>query len=119
MLNLPQKTVENIKKILTRKQVEVEKNLRQVVKDDPATSLSVAETSEPGTDSSIADSHTKTVVLEAQLEKERTSIKEALVKIKNGTYGKCESCGKSIQISRLLVMPTAKYCIFDSKKISK
>ncbi len=117
MLDFPSKTLKYLKNLLVRQQREVEKNLKEVTEDDPAMSQVLAETSEPGTDSSIADSHTKTVVVEEQLKKANTSIKVALLKISKGTYGKCEKCGKQIEIGRLLAMPTAQYCLSDSKKI--
>lgn len=117
MLEFPKKTIQSIKNLLLRQQKEVEKNLKEVEKDDPAKSDSLAESSEPGTDSYIADTHTKTVVLGNQLKKTNSSIKIALLKIKNGTYGKCERCGKRIEIARLLAMPTADLCLFCSKKV--
>lgn len=119
MLNFPKETLEFIKRYLLRKQKEVEKNLKEVGKDDPAKSPALAESSEPGTDSYIADTHAKTVVLEQQLNNAKTSIKVALSKIKNGVYGKCEKCGKQIEVGRLLAMPTAQYCVSCSKKSSK
>ena len=119
MLNFPKETLEFIKRYLLRKQKEVEKNLKEVSEDDPAKSPALAESSEPGTDSYIAETHTKTVVLEHQLNNARTSIKTALLKIKNGTYGKCEKCGQAIGIGRLLAMPTAQYCLSCSQEASK
>ena len=119
MLDFPLKTINNIKNLLTRQQQEVEKNLKEVIKDDPAMNQSLAETHEPGTDSSIADSHTKSLVLGQQLKQAHTSIKVALLKIRKGTYGKCEKCGKQIEMGRLLAMPTAQYCLSCTKKISK
>lgn len=116
MLNFPKKTLEFIKKHLLRQQREVEKNLKGVSEDDPVKSPALAESSEPGTDSYLADTHAKTVVLEQQLKNARTSIKTALLKIKNGNYGKCESCGQQIEIGRLMIMPTAQYCISCSQK---
>ena len=38
-------------------------------------------------------------------------IDEALSRIKDGTYGKCENCGKQIQPGRLKVVPHARLCI--------
>lgn len=38
-------------------------------------------------------------------------IEEALKKVENGTYGKCEKCGKDISLERLKVLPFAKLCI--------
>lgn len=115
MLDFPIKTINNIKKYLLRQQKEVEKNIKEVTEEDPAKSPVLAESSEPGTDSYIADIHTKTVVLEQQLKNTKTSIKIALLKIKNKTYGKCEKCGKQIGLGRLLAMPTASLCLSCSK----
>ena len=38
-------------------------------------------------------------------------IDEALRRIEDGTYGKCHSCGKQIQLPRLRVVPHARLCI--------
>lgn len=119
MLDFPTKTINYIKNLLLREQKEVEKSLKKVSDEDPIKDGALAESSEPGTDSYIADSHTKTVVLEEQLKKANTSIKTALSKITKGTYGKCEKCGKRIEIGRLLAMPTAMLCFSCSKKITK
>ncbi|MBI2337601.1 TraR/DksA C4-type zinc finger protein [Candidatus Daviesbacteria bacterium] len=116
MLNFPKNTLEFIKKHLLRQQREVEKNLKEVSEDDPAMSPALAESSEPGTDSYIADSHAKTVVLEHQLKNAKTSITAALSKIRKGNYGKCEKCSQAIEIGRLLAMPTAQYCVSCSQK---
>ncbi len=117
MLDFPNKQINLIKKLLQRQQKEITENIKEIEEDDPAKSDGLVETSEPGTDSYIADTHTKDVALEQQLKKTNTSIKVALLKIRKGTYGKCEKCGKRIEIGRLLAMPTAQYCISDSKKV--
>lgn len=119
MLDFPTKTISYIKNLLLRQQKQVEKNLKEVEEDDPAKSDSLAESSEPGTDSYIADSHTRTMVLEQQLKKTKSSIKTALLKIRKGTFGKCEKCGKRIEVGRLLAMPVAMLCLSCSKKNSK
>lgn len=38
-------------------------------------------------------------------------IDEALRRIEDGTYGKCQRCGKQIQPNRLKVVPHARLCI--------
>ena len=38
-------------------------------------------------------------------------IEEALGRIEDGTYGKCEVCGNDISQSRLLAVPHARLCI--------
>lgn len=119
MSDFPTKTIESIKRLLHRQQREVEENLKEIEEDDPAKSPALAESSEPGTDSYIAETHTRTMVLGEQLKNASKNIKNALFKIRGGTYGKCEKCGKKIEPLRLLCLPTAKYCVSCSKKTSK
>ncbi|MBI2334612.1 TraR/DksA C4-type zinc finger protein [Candidatus Daviesbacteria bacterium] len=116
MLKLTRKSLSTIKNILLRQQKQVERNLKEVEKDDPVTTPALAESTETGTDSSIADTHGKSLVFEKSLTNVKTSIIAALQKIKNRTYGKCEQCGQQIEIGRLLAMPTARYCLSCSKK---
>src|SRR3989344_309609 len=119
MSDLTQKTLETIKKYLLRQEKQVKENIKSVEKDDPATSDVVAESSEPGTDSLIATAHTSTVALKNQLTGLAGNVKQALSKIKNRTYGKCEKCGKPIETRRLLAMPTAIYCLDCLKKTTR
>jgi len=115
----PSKKIDSIKQTLLRQQKEVEENLKEIEAEDPVKAPALAETSEPGTDSYLADVHTKTLVIKEQLIRVSGDIRRALTKIGQGTYGKCEKCGNSIEIGRLLAMPTAQYCLSDSKKASK
>src|SRR3989304_2275349 len=43
-------------------------------------------------------------------------IDEALRKIDEGTYGKCEDCGEDISMERLKVLPFAIYCVDCQEK---
>lgn len=119
MLNFPKKTLDSIKKYLQKQKKEVDQNLKEIEEDDPAKSPALAESSEPGTDSYIADTHTKSEVLKGQLTKMSSIIKIALAKIKIGTYGKCDNCRKPIETERLLAMPAAQYCLSCSQKSAK
>ena len=38
-------------------------------------------------------------------------INDALLRIREGTYGNCERCGKAIDVPRLEVLPHARMCI--------
>ena len=42
---------------------------------------------------------------------ELEEINQALQKIKSGTYGVCESCGRNVHPMRLQALPTARYCV--------
>jgi RNA polymerase-binding transcription factor DksA len=50
-----------------------------------------------------------------KLEIQYNEIKDALKRIENGTYGKCEVCGTEIPEARLEANPSAKTCIKHSK----
>ena len=45
-------------------------------------------------------------------------IDEAIIRIKEGTYGICEECGEQIRIKRLEARPVAKFCI-NCKKLQE
>lgn len=49
--------------------------------------------------------------IEHTLETRLKDVNLALDKIKKGAYGKCEKCGKEIEIKRLLVNPEARTCL--------
>lgn len=46
-------------------------------------------------------------------------IDDALAKIEDGSFGKCELCGVNIPMGRLKVMPWARFCIECKSKIEK
>ncbi|MCU1381287.1 MAG: DNA-binding protein [Acidimicrobiales bacterium] len=49
--------------------------------------------------------------LVGQLEETLAEVERALAKLDEGTYGTCESCGKTISEARLEAMPATRYCI--------
>ena len=53
--------------------------------------------------------------VEYSLETQLKDINSALEKIKNGTYGVCEKCGKKIGEERLMACPEAKTCLNCNK----
>ena len=53
------------------------------------------------------------------LEKDLRDIKDALKRIKDGTYGKCKYCGKEISKERLLARPVSSACIECKRKLQK
>jgi DnaK suppressor protein len=49
--------------------------------------------------------------VEHSMEIKLQNIDLALVKVKKGTYGKCDKCGKSISLDRLGACPEAQFCV--------
>lgn len=119
MLNLPQKTFNNLKRVLLRQQREIEEELRSIEKDDPVKGDGLAESSEPGTDSWMADMHGRALVLRQNLLQLLGRTKLSLANLRSGKYGRCENCGKQIEPERLKAMPTATLCLSCSRKKAK
>ena len=51
-----------------------------------------------------------------QLEAELNDLDHALRKLDDGTYGRCEACGKEIPAERLDALPGARLCVEDQAR---
>lgn len=118
MLNLPRKSFDKVKSLLLRQQKKVEDDLKAIEKEDPVLNSGLVETTEPGTDSWIADVHTRALAAKQNLQDLLSKTKKALTRVKSGNYGKCENCGKPIEPERLEIIPIATLCMSCSKKLS-
>src|SRR3989344_4681519 len=85
--------------------------LKRLRREDPFSTEDRSIIVEPGTDAGQLFSHERIVILENQLKRDLKEIEQALKKIKKGTYGICERCGKKIEAGRLEVKPQAIYCL--------
>jgi DnaK suppressor protein len=50
-------------------------------------------------------------VLAGQLQETLTEVARALIRLEDGSYGRCEECGVAIEPARLEAMPAARFCI--------
>jgi RNA polymerase-binding protein DksA len=48
-----------------------------------------------------------------------SDIEHALGRIDNGTYGRCEACGREIGAERLQARPAARFCLDDQKEAER
>jgi RNA polymerase-binding protein DksA len=109
--------VERFKKTLLREQ----ERLRAEAKTIASRSSSEDESSELGEladyDNHPADAATNTFEREKDLALDENvddlldKIDDALDKIEEGTYGKCDRCGRDISVARLEVLPYATLCV--------
>lgn len=120
MLKLTRPNFSKLKQLLLRQKKKVENDLKGLEEDDPVlVNNALAESSEPGTDSWLADTHSRVVAIKRALIDMLDKTKKSLMAIKVGKYGKCENCGNPIEPDRLAAMPTAILCISCSKKLAK
>ena len=116
MLKLTRTNFEKIKNALLKQEKEMEAEIKSLEQDDPVNSLNMAESSEPGTDSWVADTHGRVMAMKQSLGDALKRIKNSLAALNTGKYGKCQNCGNPIESERLAAMPTATLCIACSKK---
>lgn len=116
MLRVPQEIFKTFRNKLLKQQRELEKNIKNIEASDPVKVMGLAESSEPGTDSWLADAHGRAEALRQNLMNLLQSTKQALVNFKKGEFGKCKKCGKEVEFERLEAMPTATLCLSCSKK---
>jgi DnaK suppressor protein len=111
-----QATLDEIRTTLDREREVVEHQLREYGAS-PELEGSVDLQGEGGfADSAQATAGRSEILsLVEQLRSSRAEIVEALTRIDEGTYGKCESCGEQIPVERLEARPTAKLCVRCSK----
>ncbi len=55
------------------------------------------------------------VAQEKRVLEQLADIESALRKFDAGNFGKCEKCGRPIELARLEAMPTAKLCMSDAQ----
>ena len=61
----------------------------------------------------------KRLALEKQIKGHLADVEHALHKLEEGTYGLCDSCGKSINPARLEALPQAGLCVDCKAKGAK
>jgi DnaK suppressor protein len=63
----------------------------------------------------------RSVVLDAMTHdwETNTLIAHALVRIGDGTYGRCEECDEHISAKRLAALPWARFCVDCQEKIDR
>jgi RNA polymerase-binding transcription factor DksA len=54
-----------------------------------------------------------------QVEAELADVEVALRRLDDGTYGKCEACGRPIDDSRLEAKPEARFCLDDQSRAER
>jgi DnaK suppressor protein len=68
--------------------------------------------------STYQENHRNKLLL-ARTKEQLKAIDVALLRIKDNTYGKCETCGNQIATGRLEVMPTVVLCITCQQEKNK
>lgn len=112
--------LKKIQNHLVREKKKVTTNITSLKSQDPFSDPErLNDNAASDTDAKEEISHERMQALECELKLHMSEIEETLVRIKNGTYGKCLTCGKTINTDRLAVKPTALYCVDCERKREK
>jgi len=107
---------EELKKKLEQQREDLLRDLKQ----EESMEIGLAQGAEGeagGYSSHIADDASNTFEREKDITLERTlsgllaDVEDALAKLDEGTFGKCEECGRPIGLARLQALPYARLCI--------
>lgn len=104
-------SLSKIKRYLISKQKEVTAKIRSLDQEEVLLSQAAPEAMELGTYSWEADVKVTKLAVKRQLITFLKKIETALLRLNQGSYGKCEKCGRQIDQGRLKIMPTASLCI--------
>lgn len=115
--------LDKIKEQLLREKKHLKYRLKRIAKEDPkvknridfdAIRVEVGDDEDENAfETALFDTN---VALEQRLENVLNDINKTLEKIKKGSYGICDKCGKEISPKRLEAFPTARLCIKCKKK---
>lgn len=109
-----------------RKRLEGERERLQTLIDEYEQELEEARLTESSSDRSPDPGNAEAGSMKFEYEKELSieqntidllsKVDHALERIDSGTYGICESCGNSIPVERLDVLPYATFCVDCARK---
>jgi len=120
---MKKETLEKIQKDLLERKAQIETELAsfakkdEYVKDNYRSEFPDFGDKDDENAKEIAE-YTDNLSIEYSLESTLRDINKALEKIKKGTYGKCNYCGKEIAEERLLARPASSSCVECKEKLS-
>ncbi|MGD0577116.1 MAG: TraR/DksA C4-type zinc finger protein [Candidatus Staskawiczbacteria bacterium] len=114
---MDQKIIDELKGKLEKEKQSIQKELESFASEDPNlkhnwdTRYPNREDGDKDDEADEVQEYDNMLSLEHSLELKLKDVNMALEKIKNGTYGICEKCGKKITEERLFVCPEARTCL--------
>lgn len=121
---MDKKTIQKLKKKILLEKKNLERELKEIATRDKVLKNDYdAKFCETGKDVGESAFEVQNLdlnlSLEANLEVALALCNKALEKIKKGTYGLCDKCGKKINLRRLVAFPQVRFCLECQKKLGK
>lgn len=114
---MEKETLEKLKQALEKEKGVLQKDLESFASQDPAmkgnwnANFPSKERGSMEEEADQTQEYENLLSLEQTLEVKLKDANAALEKIERGAYGKCEKCGKEIEVERLEVNPAARVCV--------
>jgi DnaK suppressor protein len=106
--SLPSKKTEQFKRVLEDRIAEAERIIANAEQDVRASSVRHADAA----DQAAAEYERQASAFKATAARQTLrSLKQALERIRQGTFGECVQCGSDIEPKRLDAIPWARYCL--------
>ena len=120
VIQIPRYLLEPVGNFLRQQVYILEKRKREITKDDPFKDTDrLIDNASPDTDAAEQFGHARASAIAEQLDRKIIQTRKALSKVRIGTYGICEDCGKMIDTDRLMIYPEATLCASCQKKREK
>lgn len=119
MKNTPE-LLDNIKKKLEEEKERIVLRLESLKIQDPFSDPDrLIDNAASDAEANEETSHDRVEAIEKELVQKKGEIEQALLQLEVGSYGTCQNCGNRIEDDRLIVNPTAMYCMDCEKKLEK
>lgn len=118
-MRIPTRLLAPIGAFLTNQLQVLERRRAWLDSDDPFITGREDSLASPDTNASEQFGHARIEAVRNQLDKRIIQVRKALARVKVGSYGTCERCGKMIDTDRLMVFPEATLCVICEMKKEK
>ena len=118
---MKKREMQKFKKLLLAEGEHLTKGIRTIGEDTlqaagQEAGTDISSFAEAGTDNNDRETALRLAGGESQMLRE---VSEALLRIEEGTYGKCVDCDEEIPVKRLEVFPAAKRCVECKSRFEK
>lgn len=119
-LAFPRKLLGPVGDFLSEQLGRLERRRTSLTNDDPFSSSRGDENfASPDTNAAEQFGHARVEAMHREIDKRIVQMRKALARVKIGSYGICENCGKMIDTDRLVIFPEVTLCISCEKKAEK
>ena len=116
-MNYPKNLLQPILNYFKKRERDLLKRKGELAKEDPfADDGRLNDNASDDTEAAEQWGHARNAALSSETEEALSRVREAMVRVKKGTYGQCVECKQMVDTDRLGIDPTAELCLDCAKK---